>query len=123
MTAAACGDLAIQGVGRKKLGVVGHCSHILRVYEDDGSLGTLLGGLLVQNINCGARELGFAFMDKLPFLGQELREEAQVLSQPSPTTNFSHGFGVGEGGGDLVLNSGVWTHESQSQVDSQLTDI
>lgn len=85
-------------------------------------VGALLGGLLVQNTNCGARELGFAVMDRQPFLGQELRKEAQVPSQPSPTTNSSHGLGVGWEG-DLVLNSGVWTHESQSQVCSQLTDI
>lgn len=95
MAAAACGDPAIQGVGKKRPDIVGHCSHINQVHEDDGRLGTLLGRLLVQNIGCGARELGFAFMDWLPFLGQELREEAQVPSQPSPTTNSSHGLGVG----------------------------
>lgn len=65
-----------------------------------GYPGTLPGDLLVQYIICGTRELGFAFMDGLYFLGQGLREEAQVPSSPSATTNSSYGHGVGCGAGD-----------------------
>lgn len=83
MTAAACGDAVIQGVEGKGLVLWGTAATLIGSMR---MVGALLGGLLVQNTNCGARELGFAVMDRQPFLGQELRKEAQVPSQPSPTT-------------------------------------
>lgn len=85
------------------------------------------GGLLVQDIICGAGKLGFALMDRLHFLGQTLREDAQLPSQPFATTESGHGHRVVYGVvvlrvTDLIVNS-VWTQSSRSHVYSQLTDI
>lgn len=81
----------------------------------------------MQDIICGAGKLGFALMDRLHFLGQTLREDAQLPSQPFATTESGHGHRVVYGVvvlrvTDLIVNS-VWTQSSRSHVYSQLTDI
>lgn len=70
-------------------------------------------------------------MDGLYFPGQKLKG-GNPSSLPTLCYHYSsheHGVGCGagtpdpEGGSDLVLNTGICTHGSQSQVYSQLTDI
>lgn len=77
----------------RRPGAVADCTHINhQVYWDDG-------GLLVQNIVCGARELGFAFMDGLHFRARSRGRNPKFPPNTLPPLTLAMGVGHGVGRG------------------------